>query len=51
MALCLEVAEFSDANHWRWRLTDEGGAFLADHTVALDPLIRNIRPCSICQPI
>jgi len=37
MALCLEVAEFSDANHWRWRLTDEGGAFLADHTVALDP--------------
>jgi hypothetical protein len=37
MALRLEVAEFTDANHWRWRLTDEGGAFLADHAVALDP--------------
>src|SRR5215469_2697871 len=37
MALRLEIAEFTDANHWRWRLTDDGGAFLADHTVALDP--------------
>jgi tetratricopeptide (TPR) repeat protein len=37
MALRLEIAEFTDANHWRWRLTDEGGAFLADHAVALDP--------------
>jgi hypothetical protein len=37
MALRLEVAEFTDANHWRWRLTDADGAFLADHTVALDP--------------
>lgn len=37
MALRLEVAEFTDANHWHWRLTDAAGAFLADHTVALDP--------------
>ena len=37
MALRLEVAEFTDANHWRWRLTDADGAFLADHAVALDP--------------
>jgi CHAT domain len=37
MALRLEIAEFADANHWRWRLTDDGGAFLADHKVALDP--------------
>src|SRR5215469_17038879 len=37
MTLRLEIAEFTDANHWRWRLTDEGGAFLADHPVALDP--------------
>jgi hypothetical protein len=37
MALRLEVAAFTDANHWRWRLTDAPGAFLADHTVALDP--------------
>jgi hypothetical protein len=36
MALRLEVAEFTDANHWRWRLKDADGAFLADHTVALD---------------
>ena len=26
-----------DANHWRWRLTDAAGAFLADHAVELDP--------------
>jgi hypothetical protein len=37
MALRLEIAEFTDANHWRWRLTDADGNFLADHTVALDP--------------
>jgi CHAT domain len=37
MTLRLEVAEFTDANHWRWLLTDTAGAFLADHTVALDP--------------
>ena len=36
-ALCLEVAEFTDADHWRWVLKDAHGAFLADHTVALDP--------------
>jgi tetratricopeptide (TPR) repeat protein len=37
MALRLEIAEFTDTNHWRWRLTDTEGAFLADHRVALDP--------------
>jgi tetratricopeptide (TPR) repeat protein len=37
MTLRLEISEFVDANHWRWRLTDTGGAFLADHAVALDP--------------
>jgi tetratricopeptide (TPR) repeat protein len=26
-----------DVTHWRWRLTDQDGAFLADHQVALDP--------------
>jgi hypothetical protein len=35
-ALCLEVAEFSDADHWRFVLKEAGGAFLADHSVALD---------------
>jgi hypothetical protein len=34
--LQLEVAEYTDLDHWRWRLTDAGGAFLADHAVALD---------------
>ena len=34
MTLLLEVTEFSDAAHWRWRLTEEGGAFIADHPVA-----------------
>jgi hypothetical protein len=34
--LQLEVAEFSDVDHWRWLLREPGGAFLADHTVALD---------------
>jgi hypothetical protein len=52
MALRLEIAEFTDANHWRWRLTDADGAFLADHAVVLDPLpIPIIRLCSICRPI
>jgi hypothetical protein len=37
MALRLEIAEFTDANHWRLRLTDVDGAFLADHPVELDP--------------
>ncbi len=36
-ALRLHVADFTDAAHWRWRLTDAAGKFLADHTVALDP--------------
>ena len=37
MTLRLEISEFMDANHWRWRLTDAAGAFLADHAVELDP--------------
>jgi hypothetical protein len=37
MTLRLEIAEFTGANHWRWRLTDADGAFLADQPVALDP--------------
>src|ERR1700730_15382514 len=37
MALRLEIAEFTDANHWRWRLTDADGSFLAAHAVVLDP--------------
>jgi hypothetical protein len=37
MALRLEIAEFTDANHWRWRLTDADGNFLDDQPVALDP--------------
>jgi hypothetical protein len=36
-ALRLEVTDFADANHWRWRLTDPNGAFLADYRVALNP--------------
>jgi hypothetical protein len=36
-ALRLEIADFKDADHWRWVLRDPNGAFLADHTVALDP--------------
>ena len=36
-SLRLEIYEFTDANRWRWRLTDAQGAFLADHAVALDP--------------
>jgi hypothetical protein len=36
MTLLLEVTEYGDAAHWRWRLTEEGGAFIADHQVALD---------------
>jgi hypothetical protein len=34
--LHLEVAEFTDADHWRWLLREPGGPFLADHAVALD---------------
>src|SRR5271169_5595867 len=36
-ALRLEIADFKDADHWRWVLKDADGAFLGDHTVALDP--------------
>jgi hypothetical protein len=36
--LCLEVSEFSDADNWRFVLKEPGGAFLADHSVALDRL-------------
>ena len=36
-ALRLEIAEFTDAHHWRWVLNDAQGAFLADHVVELDP--------------
>lgn len=34
--LRLEVTEFTDVDHWRWRLTDTHGAFKADHQVALN---------------
>jgi CHAT domain len=40
MTLRLEISEFTDANHWCWRLTDADGAFLADHAVKLDPADR-----------
>lgn len=32
----LEVLEFEGPTRWRWRLTDAGGAFVADHKVDLD---------------
>src|SRR5688572_7731257 len=35
--LRLDVLDFVDLNHWRWRLTDPNGAFLADHEVKLAP--------------
>jgi tetratricopeptide (TPR) repeat protein len=35
--LRLEIAEFTDVNHWRWVLKDASGAFLADRVVELDP--------------
>jgi hypothetical protein len=34
--LQLEVAEFHDADRWRWLWTDSEGSFLADHLVSLD---------------
>ncbi|MGH8060102.1 MAG: hypothetical protein ACREOH_23175, partial [Candidatus Entotheonellia bacterium] len=34
--LRLEVTEFTDVDHWRWRLTDTHGAFKADHQVAMN---------------
>jgi len=36
-ALCLQALDWKDLNHWRWRLEDAHGKFLADHSVALDP--------------
>jgi hypothetical protein len=35
--LHLRVEDFQDAEHWRWLLQDQAGAFLADHLVALTP--------------
>jgi hypothetical protein len=34
--LRLEVAQYQDVDHWRWVLKDGHGAFLDDHTIALD---------------
>lgn len=34
--LNLAVADYKDANHWYWRLTDADGHFLADQEVRLD---------------
>ena len=50
MTLRLEIAEFKDADHWRWRLTDAGGAFLADHAVALDQNEPQYQALSISRP-
>ncbi|MCX6626178.1 MAG: hypothetical protein NTW28_00925, partial [Candidatus Solibacter sp.] len=36
--LHLAVADYKDAHHWYWRLTDADGRFLADQEVKLDPL-------------
>ncbi len=35
--LLLQASDIRDSAHWYWRLQDANGAFLADHTVALDP--------------
>jgi tetratricopeptide (TPR) repeat protein len=35
--LNLAVAEYKDAQHWYWRLTDEDGKWLADQEVKLNP--------------
>jgi hypothetical protein len=35
--LHLEVYDFVDADHWRWRLSSSAGAYLADHKVVLNP--------------
>ncbi len=34
--LRLEVLDYAGPMRWRWRLTDTGGAFVADHQVDLD---------------
>jgi hypothetical protein len=33
--LRLRAEDVQDVTRWRWRLTDQGGAFLADHAVEL----------------
>ena len=35
--LNLAVADYKDAHHWYWRLTDADGQFLADQEVKLNP--------------
>src|ERR1035437_586845 len=35
--LNLAVADYTDAQHWYWRLTDADGQFLADQEVNLNP--------------
>jgi hypothetical protein len=35
--LNLAVADYQDANHWYWRLTDADGRFFADQEVRLNP--------------
>jgi len=35
--LLLQASDIHDSAHWYWRLHDADHAFLADHTVALDP--------------
>jgi hypothetical protein len=35
--LVLEVLDYAGPASWRWRLTDSGGGFHADHVVELDP--------------
>ena len=35
--LNLAVADYKDAQHWYWRLTDADGQFLADQEVNLNP--------------
>jgi hypothetical protein len=35
--LQLAVADYRDANRWYWRLSDDGGRFLADQEVRLNP--------------
>ena len=34
--VCLDVLDYQGPTQWRWRLTDAGGGFLADHEVRLD---------------
>jgi hypothetical protein len=50
MALRLEIAEFTDASHWRWRLAETDALFWPTNRSRSTPPIRNIRLCSICRP-